>query len=126
MGISVAFRFLVCSQTTRLSLDYYLDVHGLLLSRCFYNNAAKIFGTEGVLSRRFENFAIKRSFKQAEGVDYQRLPLGCVFLLFFSSCRRLCRKKLMLCHISICNSGIKFYYLLCFSIYLCNSVLFSL
>ena len=41
MGISVAFRFLVCSQTTRLSLDYYLDVHGLLLSRCFYNNAAK-------------------------------------------------------------------------------------
>ncbi len=54
MGTSVAFKFLVCSQTTRLSLDYYLDVHGLLLSRCFYNNAAKIFGTEGVWCRRLE------------------------------------------------------------------------
>ena len=40
-----------------------------------YNNAAKIFGTEGVLCRRFVNFAIKRCLKQAEGVDYQRLPL---------------------------------------------------
>ena len=40
-GLSVAFRFLVCSQTTRLPLDYYLDFHGLLLSRRFYNNDAK-------------------------------------------------------------------------------------
>ena len=58
----------------------------------FYNNAAKIFGMEDVLCRRFVNFAIKRCLKQAEGVDYQRLPLGFVFLLFFSSCRRLCRR----------------------------------
>ena len=37
----------------------------------------------GVLCRRFVNIAIKRRLKQAEGVDYQRLPLGCVFVLFF-------------------------------------------
>ena len=43
---------------------------------CLYNNAAKIFGTEGVLCRRFVNFAIKRRLKQTEGVDYQRIPLG--------------------------------------------------
>ena len=29
------------------------------------------------------NFAIKRCLKQAEGVDYQRLPLGCFFCYFF-------------------------------------------
>ena len=52
MGTSVAFRFLVCSQTTWLSLDYYLDVHGLLLSRSFYNNAAKIFGIIVILCMR--------------------------------------------------------------------------
>ena len=45
------------------------------VGECFYNNAAKIFGTEGVLCRRFVNVAIKRRLKQAEGVDYQRLPL---------------------------------------------------
>ena len=48
---------------------------GFLQTR-FYNNAAKIFGTEGVVCRRFVNIAIKRFLKQAESVDYQRLPLG--------------------------------------------------
>ena len=52
---------------------------------CLYNNAAKIFGTEGFLCRRFVNVAIKRCLKQAEGVDYQRLPLGCFFCYFFLS-----------------------------------------
>ena len=33
--------------------------------------------------RRLENFAIKRHLKQAEGVDYQRFPLGCFFVIFF-------------------------------------------
>ena len=51
---------------------------------CLYNNAAKIFGIIVVLCRRFVNIAIKRCLKQAEGVDYQRLPLECFFLLFFS------------------------------------------
>ena len=50
-----------------------------------YHDAAKIFGTEGILCRRFVNFAIKRRLKQAEGVDYQRLPLGCFFVIFFLS-----------------------------------------
>ena len=50
---------------------------------CLYNNAAKIFGTEGVVCRRFVNIAIKRRLKQAEGVDYQRIPLGCFFISFF-------------------------------------------
>ena len=40
-----------------------------------YNNAAKIFGVEGVLCRRLENFVITRCLKQAESVDYQRLLL---------------------------------------------------
>ena len=48
----------------------------------FYNNAAKIFGILVVLCRRFVNVAIERHLKQAEGIDYQRLPLG-YFLLFF-------------------------------------------
>lgn len=47
---------------------------GFLQTR-FYNNAAKIFGTEGVLCRRFVNVAIERHLKQTEGVDYQRLPI---------------------------------------------------
>jgi len=55
-------------------VGHLLAFGGFLQTR-FYNNAAKIFGTEGVLCRRFVNFAIKRHLKQAEGVDYQRLPL---------------------------------------------------
>ena len=65
---------------------------GGFLSMCLYNNAAKIFGILVVLCRRFVNIAIKRCLKQAEGVDYQRFPLGRFFCYFFSSCRRLCRK----------------------------------
>ena len=57
---------------------------GFLQTR-LYNNAAKIFGAEGILCRRFVNVAIKRHLKQAEGVDYQRLPLGCFFCYFFLS-----------------------------------------
>jgi len=58
-----------------------VDISGLLVAFVFqhlrlYNNDAKIFGAEGVLCRRFVNFAIKRCLKQAEGVDYQRIPLG--------------------------------------------------
>ena len=49
---------------------------GGFLSMCLYNNAAKIFGILVVLCRRFVNIAIKRCLKQAEGVDYKRLPLG--------------------------------------------------
>jgi hypothetical protein len=26
---------------------------------------------------------MKRRLKQAEGVDYQRIPLGCFFVIFF-------------------------------------------
>ena len=33
---------------------------GGFLYTCLYNNAAKTFGTEGVVCRRFVNFAIKR------------------------------------------------------------------
>ena len=40
---------------------------------------------EGVLCRRFVNVAIKRCLKQAEGVDYQRLPRGCFFVIFLSA-----------------------------------------
>ena len=52
---------------------------------CLYNNAAKIFGIVLVLCRRFVNFVIIWCLKQAEGVDYQRLPLGCFFCYFFLS-----------------------------------------
>ena len=38
---------------------------------------------EEVLCRRFVCFVIEGCLKQAEGVDYQRLPLGCVFCYFF-------------------------------------------
>jgi hypothetical protein len=60
---------------------------------CLYNNAAKIFGVEGVLCRRFVNFAIKRNLKQAEGADYQRFPRECIFLKKVFVCRRLGRKN---------------------------------
>lgn len=50
---------------------------------CLYNNAAKIFDAEGVLCRRFVHFSIERHLKQAEGVDYQHLPLGDFFCYFF-------------------------------------------
>ena len=45
--------------------------------------------------RRFVNFAIKRGLKQAEGVDYQRLPLGYFFCYFFlraEDCAEDCAK----------------------------------
>ena len=50
---------------------------------CLYNNAAKIFGILVLLCRRFVNVAIERHLKQAEGVDYQRIPLGYFFCYFF-------------------------------------------
>ena len=50
---------------------------------CLYNNAAKIFGILVLLCRRFVNFIVTRYLKQAEGVDYQRLPLGYFFVIFF-------------------------------------------
>ena len=59
----------------RRSVGHLLAFGGFLQTR-LYNNAAKIFGTEGVLCRRFVCFAIEGCLKQAEGVDYQRLPLG--------------------------------------------------
>ena len=48
---------------------------GFLQTR-LYNNAAKIFGIIVVLCRRLESFVITWCLKQAEGVDYQRIPLG--------------------------------------------------
>ncbi|MBO5674464.1 MAG: hypothetical protein J6S09_09285 [Paludibacteraceae bacterium] len=64
--------FILYTQTLMNKIPFFSEE-----SIPFY--AAKIFGAEGVLCRRFVNFAIKRRLKQAEGVDYQRLPLGCVF-----------------------------------------------
>ena len=58
----------------------------------FYNNAAKIFGILLFLCRRFVNFVVTRFLKQAEGVDYKRLPLECFFLKKVFECRRLCRR----------------------------------
>ena len=46
-----------------------------------------------VLCRGFVNFAIKRCFKQAEDVDYQRIPLGlfcCYFFLRAEDCAESC------------------------------------
>ena len=59
----------------RRSVGHLLAFGGFLQTR-LYNNAAKIFGIIVVLCRRFVNVAIKRRLKQAESVDYQRLPLG--------------------------------------------------
>ena len=64
---------------------------------CLYNNAAKIFDVEEVLRRRFVNLAIRKCFKQSEGIDYQRPPFEWLFLYFFSYRRWLCRKLKVSC-----------------------------
>ena len=66
----------------RRSVGYLWAFGGFLQTR-FYNNAAKIFGIIVILCRRFVNLAIKRCLKQAEVVDYKRLPLGLFFCYFF-------------------------------------------
>ena len=68
-------RFFFLNATSFGSTIGELWAFGDFLYMCLYNNAAKIFGVEEVLCRRFVNVAIKRRLKQAEGVDYQRLPL---------------------------------------------------
>ena len=41
----------------------------------FYNNAAKIFGAEGILRRRLDYFVLKMDKKKVEGIENQSLPL---------------------------------------------------
>ena len=50
-----------------------------------------------LLCRRFVNFAIKRCLKQAEGVDYQRLPLVVFFRKKFSRAESCAEEILAFC-----------------------------
>ena len=45
----------------------------------FYNNAAKIFGAEGILRRRLDYFVLKMDKKEVEDIENQSLPLECFF-----------------------------------------------
>ena len=51
-------------QNKKYNNEYYNSVVSFLWTR-FYNNAAKIFGTEAVLCRRFENLVFMTAFEES-------------------------------------------------------------
>ena len=60
---------------------------------CLYNNAAKIFGAEGVLRRRFENLGNKMVYITCGKCSvYYASRVSVFFLKKVFACRRLCRK----------------------------------
>ena len=73
-GLADDVACLVRKEELRVKRDDLDCEGGALGGTRFYNNAAKIFGTEGVLCRRFVNFAIKRCLKQAGIVVFTMLP----------------------------------------------------
>ena len=51
-------------QNKKYNNEYYNSVVSFLWTR-FYNNAAKIFGTEAVLCRRFVNLVFMTAYKES-------------------------------------------------------------
>ena len=70
-------------QNKKYDNEYYSAV-SFLWTR-FYNNAAKIFGAEGVLRRRLRNREIMLGIQKVEDPVNQSLPLMCFYWINFSS-----------------------------------------
>ena len=99
-GFQITLKFPTGYATTsRPLLHIYVIVVANLWLLCFkylylYNNAAKIFGAERVLCRRFENLENKMVYTtRGKCSVYYASRVSVFFLKKVFVCRRLCRKS---------------------------------